>query len=59
MSGGVCVGCRGKFGPQGKKNSSAFTVVVNKDGDDVPWGFRLRGGRDVEGGTPLLITRVS
>ena len=29
-----------------------------RDGTQAAWGFRLRGGADVEGGTPLEIVRV-
>ena len=35
------------------------SVELYRDGIDCPWGFRLKGGIDVEGGTPLEIIRVS
>ena len=45
-----------RFG--GKSHQNVLTLVIDRDGLDAPWGFRLKGGRDVEGGTPLEITRV-
>jgi len=33
-------------------------VELRRDGTQSAWGFRLRGGTDVEGGTPLEIIRV-
>ena len=33
-------------------------LVSFSDGLDSPWGFRLKGGRDVEGGTPLEVVKV-
>ena len=33
-------------------------VELNRDGLSAPWGLRLKGGMDVDGGTPLEITRV-
>lgn len=33
-------------------------VELFRDGVESPWGFRLRGGSDVEGGTPLEIIKV-
>ena len=33
-------------------------VEISRDGSQSAWGFRLRGGADVEGGTPLEIIRV-
>ena len=35
-----------------------YQVELNRDGLDAPWGFRLKGGRDVEGGTPLEVIKV-
>ena len=40
------------------KNSNVLTLVIDRDGLEAPWGFRLKGGRDVDGGTPMEITRV-
>ena len=34
------------------------SVELYRDGVDCPWGFRLKGGIDVDGGTPLEIIRV-
>jgi len=34
------------------------SVELYRDGINCPWGFRLKGGIDVEGGTPLEIIRV-
>jgi len=33
-------------------------IELFRDGAQSPWGFRLRGGCDVEGGTPLEIIKV-
>jgi len=33
-------------------------IELVRDGVQSPWGFRLRGGSDVEGGTPLEIIKV-
>ncbi|XP_014087212.2 PDZ and LIM domain protein 3 isoform X4 [Bactrocera oleae] len=33
-----------------------FTVVLQRDGPNTPWGIRLVGGSDLD--TPLIITRV-
>jgi len=33
-------------------------VQLFRDGVESPWGFRLRGGSEVEGGTPLEIIKV-
>lgn len=41
------------------RNRNVMSVELNRDGLNAPWGLRLKGGRDVEGGTPLEITRVS
>ena len=38
--------------------AAIVTVEIYRDGPDAPWGFRLRGGLDVDGGTPLEITKV-
>ena len=34
-------------------------VVLCRDGPDSAWGFRLKGGSDVDGGSPLEVVRVS
>jgi len=34
-------------------------IELVRDGVQSPWGFRLRGGSDVEGGTPLEIIKVT
>ena len=39
-------------------NNSIITVDLYRDGFDAPWGFRLKGGIDVDGGTPLEVTKV-
>ena len=43
-------------------NNSNFcdvtSVELYRDGVNCPWGFRLKGGIDVDGGTPLEIMRV-
>ena len=41
------------------RNRNVMSVELNRDGLNAPWGLRLKGGKDVEGGTPLEITRVS
>ena len=33
-------------------------VELSREGSQAVWGFRLRGGTDVDGGTPLEIIRV-
>ena len=33
-------------------------VELTREGPQAAWGFRLRGGTDVDGGTPLEIIRV-
>ena len=33
-------------------------VELSREGPQAAWGFRLRGGTDVDGGTPLEIIRV-
>lgn len=35
------------------------SVEIHRDGLYSPWGFRLKGGIDVDGGTPLEIVKVS
>lgn len=40
-------------------NQFLTSVDLYRDGIDCPWGFRLKGGIDVDGGTPLEIIRVS
>ena len=44
---------------RGFRNRNVLSVELNRDGLNAPWGLRLKGGKDVEGGTPLEITRVS
>ena len=39
-------------------NEYIVTVDLYRDGLNSPWGFRLKGGTDVDGGTPLEIIRV-
>ena len=38
--------------------AAIVTVEIYRDGPDAPWGIRLRGGLDVDGGIPLEITKV-
>ena len=38
--------------------SPVITIDIYRDGQDSPWGLRLKGGIDVDGGTPLQITKV-
>ena len=40
-------------------NAAVIALKLYRDGIDAPWGFRLRGGIDVDGGTPLEIIKVS
>ena len=44
---------------RGFRNRNVLSVELNRDGLNAPWGLRLKGGKDVDGGTPLEITRVS
>ena len=37
----------------------SLSVDLYRDGVCSPWGFRLKGGIDVDGGTPLEIVKVS
>jgi len=39
-------------------NKYVLTIELFRDGVTSPWGFRLRGGADVDGGTPLQIIKV-
>ena len=39
-------------------NAAIVTIDIYRDGADSPWGFRLKGGIDVDGGTPLEIIKV-
>ena len=39
-------------------NAAVIALELYRDGIDAPWGFRLRGGIDVDGGTPLEIIKV-
>ena len=39
-------------------NASIIPIDIYRDGEDSPWGFRLRGGIDVDGGIPLEIIKV-
>ena len=34
-------------------------VEIFREGTQSAWGFRLRGGSDVDGGTPLEIIKVT
>ena len=36
----------------------SLSVDLYRDGVGSPWGFRLKGGIDVDGGTPLEIIKV-
>ena len=44
---------------RGFRDRNVVSVELNRDGLNSPWGLRLKGGKDVDGGTPLEITRVS
>jgi len=33
-------------------------LELARDGLEAPWGFRLKGGRDVDGSTPLEVIKV-
>jgi hypothetical protein len=35
-----------------------LSIDLYRDGANSPWGFRLKGGTDVDGGTPLEIVKV-
>ena len=35
-----------------------LSLEIHRDGLYSPWGFRLKGGIDVDGGTPLEIVKV-
>ena len=37
---------------------SLITIELYRDGVEAPWGFRLKGGIDVDGGMPLEVTKV-
>jgi len=39
-------------------NGVPLSIDLHRDGINSPWGFRLKGGIDVDGGTPLEIIRV-
>ena len=39
-------------------NAVIIPIDIYRDGEDSPWGFRLRGGIDVDGGIPLEIIKV-
>ena len=39
-------------------NATIIPIDIYRDGEDSPWGFRLKGGIDVDGGTPLEIIKV-
>ena len=42
-----------------RRNSENVSVIeINRDGLNSSWGFRLKGGSDVDGGTPLEIMKV-
>lgn len=36
-----------------------LSIDLYRDGVNSPWGFRLKGGTDVDGGTPLEIIKVN
>ena len=36
-----------------------ITIDLYRDGVEAPWGIRVKGGVDVDGGTPLEVTKVS
>ena len=38
--------------------AAVITIDLYREGEYSPWGFRLKGGIDVDGGTPLEITKV-
>lgn len=40
------------------RRPSVFLVEIDRDGLNAPWGFRLKGGIDVEGGIPLEVIKV-
>ena len=42
-----------------QKMNYSLSVDLYRDGVCSPWGFRLKGGIDVDGGTPLEIIKVS
>jgi len=35
-----------------------LTIDLFRDGSQAPWGFRLKGGADVDGGIPLEVIKV-
>ena len=49
-----------RYGVNANFDSTATIISVDiyRDGEYSPWGFRLKGGKDVDGGTPLEITKV-
>ena len=42
----------------GGLGASLITIELYRDGVEAPWGFRLKGGVDVDGGMPLEVTKV-
>ena len=42
----------------GGLGASLITIELYRDGVEAPWGFRLKGGIDVDGGMPLEVTKV-
>ena len=42
----------------GLSSDNVFRVELIRDGLNAAWGFRLKGGRDVDGGTPLEVIKV-
>ena len=39
-------------------NQIIQSIELHRDGLRSPWGFRLKGGIDVDGGIPLEIIKV-
>ena len=55
-----CTSPTPRLGPNPNLYNNAAVIALDlyRDGIDAPWGFRLRGGIDVDGGTPLEIIKV-
>ena len=55
-----CVSPIPRYGANTNLHNTAaiITIDIYRDGEYSPWGFRLKGGIDVDGGTPLEITKV-
>ena len=41
------------------RGMGVITIDLYRDGVEAPWGIRVKGGVDVDGGTPLEVTKVS